>query len=368
MKVELTGINTVRAKLASGRVAIYHYHRASGRRLKGEPGSLDFMASWQAAEASITRSNRNFGTLQQVIQDYIESSAFTGLRMSTQKDYRRQISKIESEYGTVPLEGLNDPEIRADFLKWRDKLAKKSLKQADYAIVMLGTILSWALDQGSYGLRANYAAKPRRVYRPDRSEKIWLAEHIEAFNSVAPLELRQALVLATETGQRKGDLLRLTWAAFDGSRLKLKQSKRDRLVSIKTTRPLLAMLGTLPRGATTILTDRRGLPWNPKHDFSNFNDRWRRAMHEAGLKDSGLHFNDLRGTFITSMFESGATVAEAAAISGHSLKSAQGILDAYLARTGQLGDGAIVKLESHRAASAAKRLQNAKGWNKPRPT
>lgn len=39
---------------------------------------------------------------------------------------------------------------------------------------------------------------------------IWLPEHIEAFMNVAPLELQRALILALHTGQRQGDLLRLT--------------------------------------------------------------------------------------------------------------------------------------------------------------
>ena len=38
MRIRAKGINTVRAQLASGEVAAYYYHRATGKRLVGKPG------------------------------------------------------------------------------------------------------------------------------------------------------------------------------------------------------------------------------------------------------------------------------------------------------------------------------------------
>jgi hypothetical protein len=49
----------------------------------------------------------------------------------------------------------------------------------------------------------------RRLHRVDRSELIWLPEHIEAFMRAAPVELQRSLILALHTGQRQGDLPRL---------------------------------------------------------------------------------------------------------------------------------------------------------------
>ena len=350
MKIELKGINKVKRKLASGDYSVHHYHRGTGRKLSGEPGSPEFLQSWHDAQDAVVRNNRHANLLQEIINDYKAASAFRELRETTRDDYRRQLKKIEREFGDLPTVALSDPEIRAEFLNWRDRLGKRSPRQADAAIVMLGTLIAWGLDQGKYGIKANYAVRPGRLYRADRSEMIWLPEHFEALDQVVTEPLRRAVALATETGQRKGDLLRLPWSAYDGRYIRLKQSKRGKRVAIRATGTLRSILDGLERTADTILTSARGHPWNPAHDFTSFNDRWRAVMKRAGLGDSGLHFNDLRGTFITDMFESGATVAEAAAISGHSLVSAQAILDAYLARTGVLADQAMDKLERYRAA------------------
>jgi hypothetical protein len=44
------------------------------------------------------------------------------------------------------------------------------------------------------------------------------------------------------TGQRQGDLLRLPWSAYDGTHIRLRQSKTGRRVEIKAGAPLKAAL------------------------------------------------------------------------------------------------------------------------------
>jgi hypothetical protein len=58
-----------------------------------------------------------------------------------------------------------------------------------------------------------------------------------------------------------------------------------------------------------------------------------------------LTFHDLRGTAVTRMAEAGCTVLEIAAITGHSLRDANAILDHYLARTESLTSATIAKLD-----------------------
>ena len=65
---------------------------------------------------------------------------------------------------------------------------------------------------------ANYLRGFRRLYHADRSEIIWLPEHIASFMKVAPIEMQRALILALHTGQREGDLLRLPWSGYDGGK------------------------------------------------------------------------------------------------------------------------------------------------------
>jgi hypothetical protein len=53
VRVRFEGINTVRKHLSGGGVRIYFYHRATGLRLEGKPGSAEFIASYGDAEKSM---------------------------------------------------------------------------------------------------------------------------------------------------------------------------------------------------------------------------------------------------------------------------------------------------------------------------
>lgn len=353
IRVRLKGINRVRRRLADGTSRLYFYHRATGVRLEGAPGSAEFVASWQAAEATITDTGRHTGTFAEWINGYRASEGFTELRASTQKDYRKQIAKIELEFGDMPLGAMKDPAVRAEFLDWRDRLAQTSRRQADYAMTVLGVICSWAVNRGL--LAVNPAARPGRRYQADRAEKIWRPDQIAAFLQLASPELALAMVLARDTAQRQGDLLRLSWTAYDGKAIRLRQSKTGARVVIPVTDDLRRCLEAAPRRATTILTSADGKPWKA----DNFRHHWRAATLAAGC--DGLTFHDLRGTAITRLADAGCTPAEIASITGHSQRSVAQVLDAYQARTSAQSQVAIMKLERDLRRRSAKRLQNGSG-------
>jgi integrase len=349
-RVDLKGINTIRRRLASGERRTYYYHRATGLRLEGKPGSVEFLESWQAAERAIKATDRHEGTFAAWINGYRASDDFTLLADATRKDYLKQIAKIEAEFGDMPLAALRDPAVRAEFLDWHARLAKRGARQADYAMTVLGRVLSWVMNRGH--LAVNPAARPGRRYKSARAEIVWRPDDVEAFLAKASPELALALVLARDTAQRQGDLLRLTWSAYDGANITLRQSKRGAAVSVPVTAELKRLLDAAPRRAVTILTTAEGLPWKADH----FRHQWRAATLVAGL--DGLRFNDLRGTCVTALADAGCTPAQIASVTGHSQRSVHAILDVYQARTKVQASAAIAKLERHFRKQSAKRLQN----------
>lgn len=335
MRVRMPGVNPVRKRLADGRVKTYYYHRATGKRLEGEPGSQAFLTSYAAAEeAHIVKPEKTLGGLIDMFQS---SADWRRLAASSQREYRRIFGTVGREYGTVPMPALEDRDFRADVLDWRDKHGEKAPREADYRVTALARVLAWATDRGI--LQVNVLRDVRRIYKSDRSDKIWLPEHIEQFTAKAPVELQRALMLALHSGQRQGDLVKLTWGNYDGAALSLRQGKTGTRVVVPCTRALKAMLDDMPRGAAVILTTKSGRPWKGK----NLQHRWATAMKNAGIE--GLHFHDLRGTAVTMLSEAGCTPQEIAAITGHSLRYVGQILDAYLARTRELAVNAICKLD-----------------------
>jgi integrase len=171
------------------------------------------------------------------------------------------LARAEAEFGDMPLAALDDPRVRKDFLDWREKIARRSgEREADNRLSAISAMLTWAVDRGK--LVANHLRGFKRIYHADRSEIIWLPEHIAAFMSVAPIEMQRALILGLHTGQREGDLLRLPRSSYDGIRISLRQGKARRdgrlapLVEIPCTGALRRMLDGMERVSPLVLTNQ----------------------------------------------------------------------------------------------------------------
>lgn len=337
MRLRLKGINCVRKRLANGREVVYWYAWKSGPSLRGEAGSPEFIASYN--EAVARKITPPTGVLLSVLQGYQASENFRQIAASTRRSYLALIKRIETKFGSFPLSGMTDRRTRGVFMAWRDKLAEESgRRQADYAWSVLALILAWALDRGL--VAANPCEKGGRVYRGSRADKIWTTDDEAAFLKRAPVHLHLPLTLALWTGQRQGDLLRLPWSAYDGTRIRLRQSKTGARVSIPVGTPLKAAFNSAIKRGPIILTSSDKRPWTS----DGFRASWRKACAKAGVV--GVTFNDLRGTAVTRLALAGCTEAEIATITGHSLRDVRSILDAhYLHRDPALADRAIAKLE-----------------------
>jgi len=335
--VRLKGLNSVTKRLADGRTVSYYYAWKGGPPLRGEPGTPEFIHSYNEAIARKVTPPR--GTLLSVLQQYQASEDFTGLAESTRHGYIGLVRRIEQAFGDFPLSALTDRRTRGVFMSWRDRYSVDSgRRQADYAWTVLGRTLSWGLDRGL--VLANPFERGGRLYRGTRREIVWSAADEALFLERAPAQLHLPLLLALWTGQRQGDLLCLPWSAYDGTHIRLRQGKTGARVIIPIGTPLKTALDATPKLSPIILVKRDGKPWTS----AGFQTAWSRACKAVGLV--GLTFHDLRGTAVTRLAIAGATEAEIATITGHSLRSVRAILDAhYLARDPALAESAIRKLE-----------------------
>ena len=338
MRVGLKGINSKRKRLADGSWRTYWYAWKSGPPLRGEPGTPEFIASYNEAVARKVTPPR--GTVLSVLTQYQASEDFRGLADSTRRSYVALITRIEKDFGDFPLSALTDRRTRGVFMVWRDEIAASAgRRQADYAWTVLARVLSWSFNRGL--VAANPCERGGRLNRGGgRAEKVWTDVDEAAFLERAPAHLHLPLLLALWTGQRQGDLLRLPWSAYDGTRIRLRQSKTGTPVSFKVGAPLKAALDATPKRSTIILTNSDGKPWTS----DGFRASWGKACKAAGVV--GVTFHDLRGTAVTRLALVGCMEAQIAAITGHSLRDVCSILDAnYLHRDPALADAAITKLE-----------------------
>ncbi len=342
MRVTLKGINSVTKRLADGTRRTYWYAWKGGPPLRGEPGTPEFVASYNATVAQKVAPPT--GVLQALLFRFQESAEFQfGISPRTRRDYIKQIKRIERAFGDFPIKALDDPRATSVFLEWRDRLAQTSLRQADYAYGTLSRVLSWAVKRRL--VATNPCANGGKLYQGTRIDKVWADEDVARFRRAAPPNLRLAMLLATNTGQRQGDLLRLPWSAYDGTNIKLRQKKTGAYVAIPVTDELKAALDAAPRRCPIMLTNSDGKPWSE----SGFQGAWGKAATRAGIR--GLTFHDLRGTAVVTLARAGCNEVEIYSITGHKPGDVQAILTAhYLPRDAEVAGNAIAKLNRYKEA------------------
>lgn len=353
------GYNTVRKTLADGSKIAYYYK--NGRRLHGEPGSKEFLQGLKDAssrdDAPAPKQPSIETTIEGVVDKYLDSQDFLTCKARTQSDYRKQAALIVKKFGTLKIAACDDEfagETRGYFLDYRDELAKRSPRQADYFIQVLNTVLNWGKVRGKLKLNPLRDAGIGKLYNVTRADKIWSDSQIDAFASCASPEMALGMTLALWTGQRQGDLLCLPWSAYDGETIRLSQAKsegkRKRVnVVIHVAAPLKQALDSAPRKSPIILVNQNGQPWTA----DGFRTMWFKTCGRAGIPSSrkgGPTFHDLRGTTVVWLARAGCSEVEIANVTGHAISQVKTILEHhYLGRDAEVGRNAITKLEDYRA-------------------
>jgi integrase len=350
MKVPLRHVNRVRKRLANGTVKFFYYHRLTGKRIEGEPGTLEFQVSY---ETSAQRARAEKELFIDVLAEYFDSHEFKGLGERTRTDYRKFRKVIEDEWYDLPLAVLGDKLIRRDVKKWHSRLVTtKGARQADLVLAAMSRFVSFAKDSSL--IDVNHLLGLAKAYKADRSDAIWTIEDVSACMKAANRPMQLALIMALHLGRREGDLIRIGWGDYDGERINVANRKGGRKIrfAARCTRMLRETLdaaklalGRIPHKDEPILTTITGQPWVESH----FSTKFSATKNRAGL--AHLHFHDLRGTAITVLAENGCTNSEIASITGHSMKHIEKIIDTYMARTRQLNDEAVAKLERSWIAS-----------------
>lgn len=336
VKVPLKGVHRVVSRLADGRALEYHYAWRGGPRLSGKPGSPEYVESYRKAHEG--RRQAPQGEFRAIIAEFRGSSDFKGLSAASTRAYSSYLKLIEAQFGDLPLPALADPEMRGEFMRWRDGMAETPRK-ADYAWTVLARVCSFAKNRGR--IRTNPCERGGRLYEADRTEILWTEDHLSRLFAACSKEVRAAVIFALWTGQRQGDVLRMPWSALADGKLRFRQGKTKRRVTVPLSETLADLLADLPRLGPVILTSSDKRPWTS----DGFRASFRKACARAGIEDQ--HFNDLRGTAVSRLALAGCSALEIASITGHSERDVSAMLDRhYLGDRNKLAEAAIVKLDA----------------------
>ncbi|MGY3472730.1 site-specific integrase [Bradyrhizobium ottawaense] len=334
VRIDLKGIATVRSK---GRV--YHYAWRGGPRLRGEPGSPEFIVSYNTAIEERRTPDKN--RFRFVVMDYRASGEYKKLADSTRDQWSKWLDRIAEEFGDLRIAQFDRPEkIRPVIHRWRNRW-RDTPRTADYALQVLSRVLAHAVDLGR--IAGNPSEGIKHLYNNDRSEIIWTDTDLTHIKKNCSAEIAHAIDLASHTGLRLGDLIRVAWSHVGDEAIVLSTGKSGhrREAVIPLYNALRDVLARIPKRATTILTSSRKRPWTADGFGSSFN----KAKIDAGMSERDLHFNDLRGTAATKFYIAEFSMREIAETLAWEEDSVEKIIRRYVGRSAAI-KARIKKLEA----------------------
>lgn len=313
----------------------WFYFRAGGvrQKLPHDPSHREFQARYREllATVSVMRTPAAAGSIEALIADYKRSPEYTErLSAKSRISYARELDRLAviGKYRAADLK-------RIHVLKMRDGLADRP-RTADLFVQVTRRLLSWAVDRGY--IEVNPLLRVSLINEPE-SHLPWTDEQCDAFEaSDPPRSMMTAYMLGRYTGQRRGDVLRMTRARYDGQGIEVVQGKTGAELWIPAHARLRSYIDDLPLDIGLLVTNTRGRPWHEDSFTHAFGD----YLKSVGLV--GLTFHGLRHTAATALAEAGCSEREIQAITGHKTTA---MVSRYTAKADQRrrASAAIVKLQ-----------------------
>ena len=319
------------------------YFRRPGSRaipLPGLPGSIEFMAAYQAAlalKAPPPPSPRHViaGSLAAVAAGYFRSADFMNLSPTSQSSYRLALKPILAAHGHRLVRDL--PKIAARHII--EEIGATRPGMANLTRAVLSKVMAYAIETG---VRADNPFVGLKRYRLG-TYHTWTDAEIAQFERHWPLGTRERLAFALllYTGQRGGDVVKMLRSDIVAGRIRVAQDKARKGTTNELLIPIHPALARALQagpvvGMQHIITDARGRP------LRSLTDLIERAVKGAGLPPRCVA-HGLRKAALRRLAEHGGTTKEIAAVSGHRSLSE---IERYTARADQmrLADSAISKL------------------------
>lgn len=310
-------------------------------RLRGMPGTEEFMREYQAAlsaKPDTPRQARSVarGSFGYLCRRYFNSATFKALDNSTQTWRRRTLEDIGAKHDEKPVALMQPRHVRA----LRDERAD-SPGAANQRVKALRALFRWAVeaDEAAH----NPARDVHLIRYPTDGHHSWSLEEVTAFENKFPIgtKARLALGLLLYTACRREDVVRFGPQHVSDGRIKYTQAKNEHRSPVSLDIPihpdLRKIIDATPSDHLTFLVTEYGASFKP----AGFGNWFRDRCNEAGLPHCTAH--GLRKATAARLAERGATAHEIMAITGHkTLEEVERYTRA--ARKARLADAAMAKL------------------------
>jgi len=297
-----------------GRYWYFRHPALPTARLPGAPGEAEFHAKYAQLLDQVKRiangATTSPGTFAWLVKRYEGSVEFKGLADPTQRDYTLTLRLIEGKLG----DQLFRYTTRAMIKAVRDDFADTPRK-AHKVKQMVSRLYSWAGEESLVPDDFN-PAKGIKTLKPKggtREYVCWSDAEIELFLAHCPSHVLTPVLIALYTGQRREDVVRMTWQQFQGEIVRVRQSKTRALLDIACGAALRRHLEGRKRSGVVICTTAEGKAFSA--------NGLSQALRSAILKTPGMpadrSMHGLRYAAGARMEEAGCTVGEIEAVLGH---------------------------------------------------
>jgi hypothetical protein len=282
------------------------------------------------------------GTVDALIRRYKSSEDFAALAESSQSMYSENLELISRWAGDIPV-GVLDVAMALDFY---DSMRAATPTKAHHVMSVLRLLYSFARLRGGTEKVDKNPFIRLGLKKKRKKARIWKPDEVEFFvgqaDKMGLWSVGTAVLLNEWIGQRKGDVLALNHAFYQAGALVFEQLKTG--VEVHLPVDLVPRLSQRLREeaerweargvkpATLIASEATGQPYSGAA-FSRAFNAVRDEVVKVRPEMAGLWFMRLRHTAVVQLGESGATVPQIAAITGHTLSSCHDILERYNVRT-----------------------------------
>ena len=290
---------------------VRRYFRRRGQKdlpLKGDPGTAEFMLTYQAAFATRAPAvdETKAGSFGRLIADYCRSAGFANLKPSSQKLYKLVLDRIAERHGHRLVRDAR----RSDARKIVEEIGAAKPAMANMTRAVLRLLMQYAVDAE---LRLDNPVTGLKAYRTG-TRHTWTDDELFRFERRWHLGTRERLAFALllYTGQRAGDVVKMRRSELSDGLIRVIQEKTGAELSIPLHPALIAAIKAAPAKGVTLMGDANGRPIKR----ATLTLIMKKAVESAGLPTRCVA-HGLRKAIMRRLAESGSSTKEIAAISGH---------------------------------------------------
>ena len=328
-----------------GKLRFYFRRRGFRAPLVGEPGTPEFLASYQSALAGskVERvDDSSPGTIAHLVRSFYASAEWQNLKATTQREYRYRLEWLREHHGSKRVARLE----RRHVLQMRDERADRP-GEANSFVRVLARLMSFAIDRHE---RTDNPAARIKLFKSGEYRH-WTDAELDLFRARWPagsLE-RLAFSLLLYTGQRRGDVAAMREADFTAGAVSVVQSKTGARLKIPAHPELVRELSKRRRALMMLQTP------SGRAFTSESLGQFMAAAIDAAELPTGCVVHGLRKTAARMLAEAGCSEDEIMSVTGH--RSAT-MVRLYVrgARQSTMADNAVAKW----SAPAPKRLDTRK--------